>query len=334
MNASFPSPDPTADETAALWAARLDGSDLSVADRSALNAWIAAHPSHRRLLSDYCQFSADLEQPLISLVAEGAVQLPPSPTRVERPSRWKLFTGTALVAMAAAVTLAIWVAQPRTEYNAIATPLAQRQSITLSDGTRVDLNAHTNLQVSIGRAERRVRLTSGEAFFAVSKDPARPFIIETTAGSVRVTGTTFNVRTENATALEVTVVEGSVQVRPGDTGKLMGPPVLLGPGDRLSAGPQGVSVKQISAAALDDVLAWRKGEIVFKGIPLRDALSRFAFYHGRSYSVSDDAANLQLGGRYSLDDPKGFFASLEEILPVHVATDGNGAVHVSLRSEH
>ena len=296
MNVSFSSSDPAADEVAALWAARLDGSDLSAADRASLNTWLAADPAHRSLLSSYCQFSADLEHPLSALVSSGVVQLPTVSTP-SRFRRWKLVTGTALVAMAAALTVAIWVAQPRTSFNHIESPVAHRESITLSDGTQVDLNAHTTLQVSMSKSERRVRLTSGEAFFAVHKDAARPFIIETAAGSVRVTGTTFNVRTEDATALEVTVVEGSVQVRPGDNGALTSRPVLLAAGDRLLAGPHGVIVKQVSPSALQDVLAWRKGEVVFDGLPLRESLNRFGYYHGRTIAVSDAAAGLQLGGR-------------------------------------
>ena len=333
MNASFSSSDPAAEETAALWAARLDGSELSASDRTALSVWLAAHPANRGLLSSYCQFSADLEQPLATLVQTGAVQMPSASPQTRRGGRWKLFSGFAIVAMAAAVVLAVWVAQPHTQFNSIATALAQRQSITLSDGTRVDLNAYTHLEVAISSFERRVRLAGGEAYFAVHKDPARPFIIETPAGSVRVTGTTFNVRADEASALEVTVVEGSVQVRPGDSGTLTSPPILLGARDKLSSSPTGVSVKALSAAALEDTLAWRRGEIVFDGVPLRDGLARFARYHGRAMTATDSAAKLLLGGRYSLDDPKGFFTALEEVLQVRVVTEANGGVRVSLRDE-
>src|SRR5690606_22171746 len=161
----------------------------------------------------------------------------------------------------------------------IATAVAQRQSITLSDGTKVDLNAHTRLEVAISASERRVRLAAGEAFFEVQKDPARPFIIETPTGSVRVTGTTFNVRSDAASSLEVTVVEGSVQVRTGGESSSSSPPVSLGAGDRLSSGRTGVSVKALSDAAIADTLAWRQGQIVFDGVPLRQALARFSHYH-------------------------------------------------------
>ncbi|MEO7598209.1 MAG: FecR domain-containing protein [Opitutus sp.] len=327
------SSDSQADETAALWAARLEGAELSAVDRTSLSTWLAAHPSHRRLLSTYCQFSADLEQPLLALVESGAIVIPAAQQPRHRVSKWKLFAGSALLASAGAIAVAVWVAQPRTEFNHIATPLAQRQSVTLSDGTRVDLNAHTSLQVALSQSERRVKLISGEAFFAVQKDPARPFVIETPGGSVWVTGTTFDVRSADTSSLEVTVVEGSVQVRPGDSRTRSSPPILLGAGDKLSSSPKGVSVKSLSAAAVDNTIAWRKGEIVFKGVPLRDALARYARYHGRSIVTTDAAGDLQLGGRYSLDDFNGFLVSVEEALPIRTVVDLDGTVRVTLREE-
>ena len=332
MNPSFSPSNPASDEAASLWAARLDGSDLSAHERSELTAWLNAHPSHRPLLSSYCQFSADLEPPLTALVESGAVLLPTAERAARKGPRWKIYAGSLLMA-AAAVAFAVWFAHPATQYNGISTPLAQRQSVILSDGTRVDLNSQTQLQVAITDSERRVRLLGGEAFFAVHKDPARPFVIETPGGSVRVTGTTFDVRSETAAHLEVTVVEGSVQVRPGDNGELKGPPVLLGAGDQLSSGPTGVSVKALPTAAVENALAWRKGQIVFDGVPLKEALARFARYHGQKLQVADDCANLTVGGRFSLEDPQGFYAGLEEFLTIRITTDPSGLVRVIRRDQ-
>ncbi len=211
---------PDAEEQAALWAARLDGSSLSAEDRDTLAAWLTADPAHRVLLSTYCQFSADLEQqlPLLagirdevaeSHTASKTTQLPPW---LRRP----LLAGVALTA-AAAVAVVLWRGQSQNQFQNLATSVAQRQELTLADGTHVELNAQTALVVELQAEERRVRLARGEAFFHVSKDAARPFFVETPAGSVRVTGTQFNVRTEADGQLEVTVLEGSVQVRPGES---------------------------------------------------------------------------------------------------------------------
>ena len=320
------------DEQAALWAARLDGSALTAGDHTALDAWLAGDPARRALLARYREFGADLERRLPALVAAGAVTMP-APPAVPRPGPWLRWAAPVVLAAAAAAALLLWTGRAPTQSADVATPLAQRQTLTLADGTQVDLNAQTNLRIEIGPKERRVRLAAGEAFFAVRKDPARPFLVETSAGSVRVTGTRFDVRTEAADVFEVTVVEGTVQARPGDAGGLAAAPVRLTAGDRLSAGPDGVAVHPLSSAALDAALAWRQGQIVFDGVLLREALARFGRYHGRGISASAGAAELRIGGRFSLDDLDGFFAALEEVLPVRVTRNQNGTVQVSLRAE-
>ena len=325
--------DPAAEEQAALWAARLDGSSLTATDRTTLDAWLAENPVHRTLLSHYCQFSADLEQKLPVLVAAGAVELPPD--SVPRRSRTRLMWGAGAMAAAAAVmVLMFWLNRPQIQSENLATPMALRKAITLVDGTQVELNAQTSLRIEIDGKERRLRLASGEAFFAVHKDASRPFTVETPAGSVRVTGTQFDISAETADTLEVTVVEGSVLARPGEAGGRPGAPVSLAAGDHLSAGPDGVVIHALNAAGLDAALAWRQGQIVFDDVPVREALARFARYHGCGITATAEAAEFRVGGRFSLDDLDGFLAWLEEKFPVRVTRNLNGTVQVSLRSEH
>ncbi len=332
MNSSTFNLDSAADEQASLWAARLDGSELSAADRRALNTWLDASPSHRTLLSNYCQFSADLEQqlPLLEGIKEQAADAGKMPeTATLHPWLRRPRLAGAMLTAAAAVALGFWFAQPREQNENIATSVAHRQSRTLADGTLVELNAQTNLLVEITRSERHVRLASGEAFFSVRKDPSRPFIIETPAGSVRVTGTKFNVRTEDASALDVTVLEGTVQVRAGQSSA----PVALTANQALASNATGVEVRELSATELSHALAWRQGQIIFKGTSLREALARFARYHGRGITATTEAANLRVGGSFSLDDVDGFLSGLEVVLPVSVTRDLSGTVQVGLRHE-
>ena len=328
MNSSQPLP--AADAEAALWAARLEGSTLNATDRTALDAWLAAAPSHRTLLSSYCQFSADLELELPALVAAGRIAMP-SPAAPRRSAAVTWITASAFAA-AAAIAVTVWFQSPRVTPQTIATAVAQRQSIVLADGTRVELNARTSLQVELSRSERRVRLASGEAFFQVRKDSSRPFIVETPAGSVRVTGTTFNVLAASPSTLAVTVVEGSVAVRPAFSASSS---FALTANDQLTASSQpGATVKKLTAAALANTLAWRQGTIVFEDIPLAEALARFAHYHGRSIIASATASPVRISSSVNLDDLDGFLASLADLKPhVKVDRDATGVYHVSLRTE-
>lgn len=339
MNASDHLFDPNAEEQAALWAARLDGSELSAAQLAELEAWLAENPAHRPLLSRYTQLSVELEEHLPALLDASAAQAlageeeetVPTPAPAARVApvrvRWRprRAAGWALAA-AAVVAGLVWFVQPRHQSEAFATAAAERRSVTLVDGSQIELNARTRLQVDIGGAERHVRLATGEAFFTVSKDPQRPFIVETPAGSVRVTGTVFGVHSETASELAVTVVEGSVLVRPDASPAA---PFSLHAGDQLIAGAA-VSVQKLSADELQDRLAWRKGMIVFDRVPLREALARFAHYHGHEsdFTVTAAAAELQVSGRYSLDDVEGFLRDIEPSLVVRVTHEKGMGIRV------
>lgn len=326
-------PDPAVEEQASLWAARLDGGDLTSAQEAELAQWLASHPLHRTLLSQYCQLSADLEAQLPEL--QGVTEEDPTPA--SRPAvRRAWWWGAAAGAMAAAAAV-VFVLQ-RTEApvgpRTLASALAERQEVTLTDGSKVELNAQTSLRIAFTDTERRVRLGSGQAYFAVSKDAQRPFVIETPAGLVRVTGTQFDVRLESADTMDVLVVSGSVQVRPASAPGERAEPIALRPNELLRTRPGlAATVEKLSANDVAEALAWRTGEVVFNGTTLREALQRFARYHGRGLSASAAAGELTIGGRYRLDDLEGFLSSLEDFLPVKVVQHLNGTVEVRLRSE-
>lgn len=320
MKPSVPT-NPSADEQAALWAARLDGSEFSATDRADLETWLAADPGHRALLSSYCQFSATLEQqmPLLEGIRDQAAEIPPAPRpALPHPwSRWPLWAGVTLAA-AAAVALVLRLALPAERTETIVTPVGQRQSLALADGSAVELNAHTSLRIEFARDERRVRLASGQAFFTVKPDPARPFLVETPAGTVRVTGTAFDVLASPAD-FQVTVASGTVHVRPA-----AGSPADLRHGDQLTAHAGAATVANLNDDALHRALAWRQGLVIFSGTRLDEALAAFARYHGRSLQAAPEVAARLVGGRFSLDDLDGFFSGLEETLQVKIRRDDNG----------
>jgi transmembrane sensor len=325
----------TTEEQASLWAARLEGGTLGATDRIALDAWLATNPTHRALLSNYCQFSADLEQLLPSLVSSGAIQMPVAAQSAHR--RWKfpwLTLAGGSLAAAAGLAVFITLSPNAPAVETLATSVAQHQSFTLSDGTRVELNAQTSVRVENTRNERRVRLASGEAYFAVAKDPSRPFIVETPTGSVRVTGTIFAVRTDKNSELEVTVVEGSVQVRPSDTGGAGPvPPSALTAGEHISAVAGVVTRRKLTESGIEDALAWRQGKVVFNNVPLRSALRRFAQYHGKGLTATVGAENLSIGAHYALADLERFLDDVQQIHPVRVNREPSGLIRVSLRTE-
>ena len=300
------------EEEASLWAARIDGGDLSDRDRAELSAWLAADAEHRRVLAGYCRLSAQLEAQL------GPAEVPATAAR--RP--WRMAVGGLLTAAAAVVLIAMLAGRPRE----IATQTGERQVIALDDGSRVELNARTSLAVEFRRDERRVRLARGEAWFGVAKNPARPFFVETPAGVVRVTGTEFDVRAARNERVEVTVLAGTVGVRAA--GAAAAAEAAVTPGHQAVLGGGQVVVRSLPEGAAQDSVAWRQGQTVFENTPLGEAIERFAAYHARTISVDPAVADLRLGGRYSLDDLHGLLESIESVLPVHVLHGTDGEVRI------
>ena len=333
MNSSSPQRHASdVDEQAAYWSARLEGDVLEASERAELDAWLAQSPAHRAALSDYCQFSADLEEQLPQLVASGAVKMPAPGAPTQSRSFWSLpRVSLGLCAAAAAVAVGLWTVRPASPVQTIAAPIGQRSSFTLNDGTRVELNAQTSLRFVASAHERRVQLSGGEAIFMVTKDATRPFIVETTAGSVRVTGTVFNVRSDAAAgAFEVTVVEGSVEVRPANRGAQS--PFPLTANQQLTARADGVSVNPLSPVALEEALAWRRGLIVFNDVPLSEVAARFAQYHGRVITVAPELADERVGGRYALDDLMGFLSGMASALSIQLDVGADGSAALRPRS--
>lgn len=325
--------DPSAaEDQAAHWAAKLDGSTLTATERRALDAWLDAHPSHRGLLASYCQLSTDLEQqvPLLAGIKDLPVEESSAPVSA-RPSPWSsrpLWVGAMLTA-AAAVALVIWTGRPATGEQSLTAPAARRAALALADGTQIEVNARTQLDVVLNRAERRARLISGQAFFAVAKDAQRPFIVETPAGVVQVTGTQFNVRADTPGMLEVTVVEGSVDVRPLDAAPA-DRPITLVAGTRYTAG----TVSTVNPHEVADLLAWRRGQVVFNDVPLSEALAYVGRHHDRRMTASAAAAAERLGGRYDVDDLDGFLSLLGEAVGVEVTQRSDGSIAVRKQGEN
>ena len=318
------------EEQASLWATRLEDGNLTEPQCTELDAWLAAGPGHREALAEYCQISSNLDQLLPELVASGGVTPigDTATTKPSTPTRW-WWVGAGL---AAAASLAFFFTPPPSpvgQPERIATAIAERRSISLSDGTVVELNAHTNLAFEATATERRVRLGGGQAFFSVTKDPDRPFIVDTPLGSVRVTGTAFDVRTLTTDSIAVTVAEGTVEVRLGESDlHAASAPILLSRYDQLTVTHGHSDVHQLSDEVLANELAWRDGQLALDNASLHEVLNRFSHFHGIGISASNDVSDLKLSGRFALADLDDFLLILETVHPVRVIRDQSSTIRV------
>ena len=162
---------------------------------------------------------------------------------------------------------------PVLEMNKIVVPPGQRANLTLSDGTNVWLNACSEMTYPASFSEdiRRVSL-KGEAYFDVSKDVDHPFVVQTKKCDIKVLGTEFNVRVNEAESdceFSAALLEGSIEL----TNKMEpGPSIRLAPMQK--AEWTGGKMVVESIRNLDDY-RWKEGLICFEDIRFADLMKRF-----------------------------------------------------------
>lgn len=152
-------------------------------------------------------------------------------------------------------------------YNTLEIPKAGTYQLTLSDGTKVWLNAMSELRfpVQFGAGERRVFL-KGEAYFEVAHDADRPFRVAVNDTEVEVLGTHFNIN--SYAEVTTTLVEGSVKIHREEEEQ------LLVPGQEAKVGEHITVYK----ANMDKVIAWKNGDFYFKSdnmVEIMEQLSRW-----------------------------------------------------------
>lgn len=145
------------------------------------------------------------------------------------------------------------------------TATAELRSLSLKDGSEVQLGSATALSVEIGQGARIITLHRGEAHFSVAPDAARPFIVRAAGGETRALGTAFDVKIVSGGAV-VTVTEHAVAVRApdGQTGNAV-------EGQQIRYGAAGLS--DAKAVDIAGAMAWRRNRLVFYDAPLGEVVA-------------------------------------------------------------
>ena len=186
------------------------------------------------------------------------------------------------------------------EYNMIRTPLGGEYSLTLSDGTKVWLNAMSELRypVAFSGDLREVELR-GEAYFEVKHNESVPFIVQTSTASVKVLGTTFNVYAySNKRWFETTLISGQVQVT---MHKSPNKPVILSPNQKLRYNSQTGNFNT-SNTDLRLETAWRKGDLIFRSGHIKEIFEQIATFYGIHFHIEGNYPEKLFTGNYHEED--------------------------------
>jgi transmembrane sensor len=197
--------------------------------------------------------------------------------------------------------------------------------IVLSDGTRMSLDALSEVRVRYTPDVRNLELIAGRANFEVAKDITRPLKVRVGPRIVTALGTVFSVERES-TDVVVTLVEGSVAVTTRDVPNSH---IQMQPRQELRITDSG-EVRLRSDIDPVQALAWREGKLIFDDAPLRDVVYRMNKYGATRIEVAGEANELRVGGVFKAGDTTAFVDAMQNYFPLAVSHDSST---VTLRME-
>jgi transmembrane sensor len=305
------------DARAAAWAVVLDAGELDANRRVELDAWMAEDRRHRGALLR--------AQAGLRLMDHGQVvskMLPPPRRDADRAarirSRWAWGVGLSTAAGLAAAAI-LWGA-PASDFK---TQVGEQRRVALQDGSVAMINTDSRLRVRLGGPERRITVRQGEAWFQVAKDHVHPFIVDAGPVHVRATGTAFSVR-RRAGGAEVVVTEGRVVAWRDGQG---GTPVAISAGQSAFVADSAAQVVRAKTARTEDVLAWRRGEIVFDGDTVASAVAEFNRYNERKIELADpEIGQRTIVGYFLIDQPEKFALAASRMTGGEMRQDGQRIV--------
>jgi transmembrane sensor len=285
-------------DEAGEWFIECRAGDLSEASRRELDRWLRKSPEH---LSAYLEIAAiwnegpalDPEnqwgiESLVSQAAEDKGNVIPLTRPLQQPAPPRRWLVAAVGIVILGVGIAVWLMPSKAPTYLTAT--GEQRSLTLDDGSTIDLNSRSRIQVRYSRHERTIDLLEGEALFNVAKDSARPFVVRSGATPISVLGTQFDVYKKPGGTI-VSVVEGRVAIEN----------IILDTGEQAIAAPGAVRKSEHPNVA--GITAWTQHQIVFDSASLAEVAEEFNRYNQRQLVIQDAAlGKLHISGVFSSTD--------------------------------
>ena len=290
-------------------------------EQQELRAWLDEKPENRREFEEYQKVWGLSAASKEVADFQGRQEWKKLEARIEKDSYsqsggreipfWKSrpFAVAASVSFLLICTLMLFLINFKGNTDLIVQESGERQLLVmLPDGSEVWLNRESVLSYpqDFEAGERRVQL-SGEAFFEVEKNPAKPFVVKTDKAAVKVLGTSFNVKAfEQAAVTEVYVRSGKVRMHVIEEEEKE---VVLTPGDK------GFLYKSTATLRVEredspNVLAWKEKRLIFKKTELKEVVATLEEYFSVNIRVTNPAL-LQCRFTSSFEDPE-----LEEVVEV------------------
>lgn len=245
-------------------------------------------------------------------------------TRKESSARrYWIAAAILLVGLLSATLFSAWLTNvtPTTAVSQVekVTPTGQKIRFQLPDGTKVWLNADSRFTYPSSFARQRVVYLSGEAFLEVAHDANRPFVVRTEEATVKVLGTSFNVKAREAQPTETVVVSGKVAFSAKDNPTSS---VVLQPNDKAVLNTTtGETIR--STVDANSYAAWTNGTLIFEDQPLSEVFTELARWYGVTIAVENPAIqNCQVTAKFEDLPLATVLDQLQFVVPIHYQLKG------------
>jgi len=311
------------DTVAADWVARLGGPSLSDKEAEELALWLEADTRHAKAF-DEAQTTWRKMEKLRFAPGELANNVPAQDTGARLLA--KRFSSRHLRRQAGAIAASLlivllgvgfWYGDPLLAITAdFQTAPGERRSLTLADGSVIELGPASAISIQYSADERRIDLHSGLAYFSVmpvkqnSSGNNGPFVVHTANGTAQALGTEFMVN-RLETAVDVTVIDHEVAVHVNDTSS----EAVLSRGQGVRYSETGLgTVRNID---LRHATAWRRGRLIFDRIPLGEVVEALNRYRrGRIVIVNPRLAARNVSGAFDVEDPERLLETITRELQI------------------
>lgn len=305
--------------TAATWYVQLQCEPACAATQQAWKHWLHSDPAHEAAWQHVEQLQRGLGQ-----MPHGLAHRALGETQQRRQvlKMLLLLAGTGVIGWSAREYAGLgnlWA-----DYR---TAVGEQRRLTLADGSQVELNTNTRIDIQFDGQQRRLRLLQGEILVRTGKDAARPFFVETAEGRVQALGTVFSIR-QMAGSTRVGVLEDQVRIEPQ---ALQAGGRIIGAGHAAQFTRAGIAADRPYRST---EAAWVQGQLIVLNARLADVIDELSRYRPGVMACDAHAGKLRVSGTFQLHASDAVLANLQASLPISVTHFTRYWVSVKLRSKH